>query len=656
MEKIVRILVLESSEPDYEDILKQLTESAFKVVARRVDERGSFERALDEFRPDMVLADYVTESIDGLSAMNYVLERYPNLPFIFVSHEIHESSVIEALKLGATDYVFKEHLSRLTLSVHRALREADEMRELAFAHQKILKSEEYFRSLIENATDLIVVLGPQGEFHFASPSVRKVLGYDSKELVSKNLLEYVHPQDAEDAQYLFTAASTKSDVIAEFRFLHQNGSWRGLEAIGRSIVDETGQLRLIVNARDITDRLLEQEALKESIIRHLKTQTELQKTQQQIIKQERMAAIGQMASGIAHDFSNALMPVLGFSEILLARSDYLADKERLKQYLELINTSARDAMNIVGRLREFYRTKDKIEDLHEIDLNKLVEQAVGLTQPKWKDEAMARGASIQARTEFAPVPEFVGNEGALREALTNLIFNAVDAMPNGGTLLFKTHVEGSQIVLEVCDTGGGMSEEVARRCFEPFFSTKGKGGTGLGLSMVYGIVRRHEGTIDVKTKAGQGTTFSIRLPIKNTSLEARLHAKSALRQSVRKLKILIVDDEPLVRQVVQEYFSSDGHKVHTAPGGKEAVELFSKNSFDLVITDRAMPEMSGDQLAEQIKKISPQTPVIMLTGFGELMKAKGEMPTGVDHLLSKPITMDGCREALSLIFSESNPV
>lgn len=652
MEKVVRILVLESAEADYDRTLHELMESEFKVVARRVADPKSFERALEEFRPDMVLADYMTESCEGLAAMRHVLERWPNLPFIFVSHEIHEASVIEALKLGATDYVFKEHLSRLTLSVHRALREADEMRELAFAHQKIQKSEEYFRSLIENATDLIAVLGPQGEMHFASPSVRKVMGYDPKELVGKNLMDFVHPQDMEDAQYLFTAASTKSDVSAEFRFLHQNGSWRGLEAVGKSIVDEAGELRLIINARDITDRLLEQEALKESIIRHLKTQTELQKTQQQIIKQERMAAIGQMASGIAHDFSNALMPVLGFSEILLSRSDYLNDPARVKQYLELINTSARDAMHIVGRLREFYRTKDKVEDLNEVNLSRLVEQVVGITQPKWKDEAMARGAVIQAQTELGDVPGFVGNEGALREALTNLIFNAVDAMPGGGVLLLKSRLEDEQIVLEISDTGGGMSEEVARRCFEPFFSTKGKGGTGLGLSMVYGIVRRHDGTIDVKSKPGQGTTFVIKLPVKNTTLEKRLNTGRATRLSVRPLKILVVDDEPLVRQVMREYLANDGHEVETAVDGKAALEVFPGKNFDLVITDRAMPEMNGDQLAEKIKQLSPKTPVIMLTGFGELMKAKGEQPAGVDRLLSKPITIDGCRDALAQIFSE----
>lgn len=323
----------------------------------------------------------------------------------------------------------------------------------------------------------------------------------------------------------------------------------------------------------------------------------------------------------------------------------------LLRFLKLINTSARDAMHIVSRLREFYRTKDKTEDLCEVNLNKLVEQAIGLTQPKWKDEAMARGAVIQAQTQFTEVPEFVGNEGALREALTNIIFNAVDAMPAGGVLLFKSRFDEGQVVLEISDTGGGMSEEIARRCFEPFFSTKGKGGTGLGLSMVYGIVRRHDGTIDVKSRPGLGTTFAIRLPVKNTRLEKRMEANIAMRTTVRKLRILMVDDEPLVRQVMQEYLTGDGHEVETAPDGKAALQTFLNGKFDLVITDRAMPEMNGDLLAEKIKEIAPKMPIIMLTGFGELMKAKGEKPTGVDRLLSKPITIDGCRDVLAEIFS-----
>jgi CheY-like chemotaxis protein/two-component sensor histidine kinase len=343
------------------------------------------------------------------------------------------------------------------------------------------------------------------------------------------------------------------------------------------------------------------------------------------------------------------MPVLGFSEILLTRSDYLSDPDRVKQYLELINTSARDAMHIVSRLREFYRSKDKVEDLHEIDLNKLVEQAIGMTRPKWKDEAMGRGVVIQAQTQLDQVPQFIGNENALREALTNLIFNAVDAMPGGGVLSFRSRQDGGQIVLEISDTGGGMTEEVARRCFEPFFSTKGKGGTGLGLSMVYGIVRRHDGTIDVKSKVGQGTTFMIRLPVKNTTLEKRLKADVVKRTLTRKLKILVVDDEPLVRETMAMLLRALGHAVVEAADGPGALDILRARRVDLVFTDLGMPGMSGWALATAIKTDHPTVPVILLTGWEE--PASGDGAKSVDAILRKPIRLPELKQAVDAVRS-----
>jgi PAS domain S-box-containing protein len=517
------------------------------------------------------------------------------------------------------------------------------------ARREILQSEEYFRALVDNASDVVTVFDCEGKICYASPSVTKMLGYAPQEFVGKSIFDFIHSDDVDNARFVFMNNDLKKELTLEFRLHHRNGSWKGLEAVGKTMIDESGQARILMNSRDITDRILEQEALRESILRHLKTQNELQKTQQKIIKQERLAAIGQMSSGIAHDFSNALMPVLGFSEILLNHPEYLKDLERVRNYLKMINTSARDAMHIVGGLREFYRTKEKEESLLPLNLNKVVEQAILLTQPKWKQESSVKGVQINVEMDLSPLPDMIGNEAALREALTNLIFNAVDAMPKGGTITFKSQSEEGQLCLEISDTGTGMSEELRHRCFEPFFSTKGRGGTGLGLAMVYGVVRRHEGSIDLKSQEGKGSTFVIRLPIRNPASGENNNKKiiSPAEKLIQKLSVLVVDDESMVRDVLRDYLNGDGHEVVTANDGVEALSLFKQKKFDLVITDRAMPEMNGDQLADSIKKISPQTPLIMLTGFGELMKAKEECPKGVDKLISKPLTFEGYREALA---------
>ncbi len=642
----VRILLFEQESSDAELVENELNSSGLQIQWKRATTRSEFFSLFQSFHPDIVLSDYIVGRTSGLALMKAIRKIMPSLPFIFMSWQIHEASVIEALRAGATDYIFKERPGRLTLSVYRALHEEEKRKGRDKALAELEKSEEYFRSLIENASDIIMVLDAEAVIRFASPSVRKLLGYEAANFVGRNLTDFIHEEDIENAEFVLTKSRDKKDFSMEFRFRNSGGTWRGLEAIGRTILVENGTTRTVINARDITDRILEQEALRESIIRHLKTQTELQKTQQKVIQQERMAAIGQMASGIAHDFSNALMPVLGFSEILLNRPESLKDLEKVRKYIEMINTSARDAMHIVGGLREFYRQKEKAENLQLLNVNKTIEQVVMMTQPKWRDEARAKGINIQVTTKLETVSETMGNEASMREALTNLVFNAIDAMPRGGRIQLITSTEGNEILICVTDEGGGMDEQTRQRCFEPFYSTKGKAGTGLGLPMVYGVVRRHGGTIDVKSSPGNGSSFLIRLPIRRLETGEKENVRPKVTILERKLRVLVVDDEPTVRTVLSEYLSGDGHIVETACDGIAALEVFKKNSFDLVITDRAMPEMNGDQLALEVKKLCPSIPLVMLTGFGELMKASGEHPKGVDYLLSKPLTLDICRETL----------
>ncbi len=376
----------------------------------------------------------------------------------------------------------------------------------------------------------------------------------------------------------------------------------------------------------------------------------LEATHQQIVQQERLHALGEMASGIAHDFNNALSSIMGYSELLLMTPEGLDDRERVTGDLQTINTAAKDAAKVVSRLREFYRRRDEGEIFLPVSLKQLVEQAVSLTQPRWKDQAQARGITINIETDFQKVPLVSGNEADLREALTNLIFNAVDAMPDGGTITVRTHAEGECVVLEFSDTGTGMTEEVRRRCLEPFFTTKGERGTGLGLAMVYGIIQRHEGTIAIQSELGRGTTFIIRLPVQmEPKAEGR---KQETATPVRALRVLVVEDEPLTLKVLSEYLVGDGHTVETATTGREGVERFQAGRFDLVMTDMAMPGMSGDHLAHLIKQAAPHTPVMLVTGFGESMNAAGERPEGVDLIVNKPVTLTALRQAVAKVMAE----
>ena len=370
--------------------------------------------------------------------------------------------------------------------------------------------------------------------------------------------------------------------------------------------------------------------------------TELRSTQEQVVKQERLRALGMMAGGIAHDFNNALTMVLGYGELLLPWVRQQASP-RETAYLDHMIDAAKDAATVVSRLRDFYRPAENNEIRVPVDLNGVVERVVSLTSPKWKGKCLAEGVQIDVRTNLQDIPYVLGNASELREVLTNLIFNSVDAMPSGGSITISTHQASDGVALSITDTGSGMTESERERCLEPFFTTKGEGGTGLGLSVVYGIVQRHAGKIEISSQVGVGTTFSVHLPA-TTATEGI--QESPTEKIDRALRVLVVDDQEIINELLAEHLKSDGHVTACAQNGQEALELFRTDTFDLVITDQSMPGMNGVQLAGAIKECSPKTRVILLTGFGEEMLASGGCPAGVDLVVGKPVSHDNLRNAI----------
>jgi signal transduction histidine kinase len=399
----------------------------------------------------------------------------------------------------------------------------------------------------------------------------------------------------------------------------------------------TRQLHLQVRAQNEN---LEQ-IVEERTVELQKTLKQLEETQQQSIQQERLHAFGTMASGVAHDFNNALSVILGFSEVALRECEGSPDAKAQRYYLHNIVTAALDSAKMVTRLREFYRPADSREPRVAVNLNELIQQAIAITQPKWKTLSQGKGVKITVQTELAALPAVAADAAELREALTNLIFNAVDAMPDGGTITIRSAQENGNVIMRIEDTGTGMSEEVCRRCLEPFFTTKGERGTGLGLAMVYGIIERHDGTLEVRSIEGRGTSFIISLP-KHTATEQI--AQSDTASVAGPLRVLVADDQPLLCEILAEYLTNDCHSVVTAKNGREALEKFNDSKFDLVITDQVMPEMTGDKLAGAIKTQSPSTPVVLVTGFGQALG--NGIAEVTDYVLNKPVSVIDLRHAL----------
>jgi signal transduction histidine kinase len=370
-----------------------------------------------------------------------------------------------------------------------------------------------------------------------------------------------------------------------------------------------------------------------------------------IMQQERLRALGQMSSGIAHDINNALSPVALYTQSLLEKEQGL--DPRLRSYLETVKRVVDDITATVGRMRDFSRKRETEMALAPVNLNKLVQQVIDLTRARWSDMQQQQGGVIDVKAILDPdLPATMGVEGEIREALTNLIFNAVDAMPAGGTLTASTgtvSVEGPprHVYVEVRDTGTGMDEETRRRIFEPFFTTKGERGTGLGMAMVYGVVQRHSAEIEIDSAPGAGTAARL-IFLARTPMAADTAVKHAAAKA-KALRILIADDDPFVLDSMQTVLELDGHDVTIAGGGQEAIDALQEgdNRFDVVISDLGMPHVDGNQVARAVKSISPSTCVVLLTGWGRRMNADGAMPQNVDFVLSKPPELNELRAVLA---------
>jgi len=385
---------------------------------------------------------------------------------------------------------------------------------------------------------------------------------------------------------------------------------------------------------------------------------DLRQSQHTASQQERLRALGQMASGIAHDINNAISPITLYTESLLEREPNLS--ERTRNYLITIQRAIEDVAETVARMREFYRAREPDMNLTRVSLNQLVKQVIDLTRARWSDMPLQKGIVIRLQTELSvDLPDIMGAEVEIRDALTNLLFNAVDAMPEGGVVTLRTGASLTKsdedavpiVYVEVADTGVGMDEETRRRCLEPFYTTKGERGTGLGLAMVYGMVRRHSAQLEINSVAGKGTTMRLCfVPALTASLVAE-HHPPALNTS-HGLRLLLVDDDPLLIKSLREVLEGDGHSIVVADGGQNGINTFQAavqgpEPFSLVITDLGMPYVDGRKVAAAVKASSPATPVILLTGWGRRLIAENDVPACVDRVLSKPPRLIELRTALA---------
>ena len=364
---------------------------------------------------------------------------------------------------------------------------------------------------------------------------------------------------------------------------------------------------------------------------------EQERIREQYAQIEKLSALGELASGVAHDFNNTLAGILGRAQLLLGTQD----PDRIDAGLKLIIKTAKDGARTIKRIQDFARQR-RDHDFRPVSVDQLLLDVREITRPRWKSRAESEGVHISLELQLgSDEARVMGDESELREVLVNLVFNAVDAMPQGGTLTLSTREAAGKVEIAVADTGTGMAEEVRSRVFDPFFTTKGKAGMGLGLAVSYGIVRRHEGNFEVESELGRGTTFRIKLPAATAAAEpepaAEAPAIALVPQRTNVTRLLVVDDEENVRELLADILESEGYQVELASSGREALDKFGDGAaFDALFTDLGMQGMSGWELAHAVRELNGKIPVAVVTGWGEAVGSSERLAARVDWVIAKP--------------------
>ena len=476
---------------------------------------------------------------------------------------------------------------------------------------EVAETKQYLEQLILSAGDAIISVDGEGHVRSWNPAAERIFGFAAAQAVGQPFANLL-PQEP----YRSARAS-----------LSRENPVRAFDASAKRA--DGHPLNLAVTLSFLPGRNGSAEGML-AIVRDMTTQREIEA---QMHQSERLTALGQMAGGIAHDFNNLLQAILGYAQ-LMARSPGNIDVVR--RGIDVIEKAANGGAETVRRIQKFARLRPD-EPFVSMDLNQVVRDSLAITRPRWEEKKVKGGVPLQLELDLGPVPVVMGRPAELNEVITNLVLNAIDAMPRGGTLRLRTRLgDHRHAVITVADTGMGMTEEVRKRVFDPFFTTKGEEGTGLGLSVSHSIVERHGGDLRVDSHPGEGTTFTITLPIgmgptgeSTTGSETR---------GERKGRILLVDNDPQVLSILGEMLKDAGHHVLPVPSGSEALRVFVPNGFDLVMTNVGMPEMSGWDVAERLRASDPNVPVIFITGWGLQEEDQARCRRlGISALLFKPV-------------------
>lgn len=534
-----------------------------------------------------------------------------------VTIEVTPDRLNRPILVSIEPVVDKQGVVTSAVCTARDLSELRKVQAVAREHQSLLTN------ILESARESIYAVDMDGRFKWSNSATLMALGMKREDFIGRHVCELVHESDRELVADKLSIAMKGQAQTYEMRYFSGDGKLRYARVDNSPLVVEGRTTGVLGIARDITEQKEERE---------------------RAARADKLRALGQLASGVAHDFNNSLAAILGRAQLLRRQTQ----DEALVRNVEIIQTAAEDAAATVRRIQTFAR-KSPAREFEMLDVSSLLNDAIEITRTRWQNEARLRGLEYQVTLVAESGQHALGSASELREVFVNLIVNAVDAMPNGGQLSIDCVREGDRLQLQFADTGTGMPEDVRQKIFDPFFTTKGAQGTGLGLSVSYSIIERHDGLIKVVSELGGGTVFTIDLPA--ATVQAEASEAPVPEVAVPSLSILVIDDEPAVRETLADMLVVMGHRVLLADSGQNALQALAVTNCDLVFTDLAMPEMDGWETSREIRKRWPEMSVVLVTGYGTGTVPPAGEDNLVNGIIGKPFDFSQISQTITNILA-----
>jgi two-component system, cell cycle sensor histidine kinase and response regulator CckA len=627
------VLIVEDSEDDMLLILRELRRGGYNVTHACVDTPVALQEALDQQSWDIVISDYTMPAFNALDALNTIQCKGLDIPFLIVSGTIGEDTAVAAMKAGAQDYILKGNLTRLIPAVERELKDAEDRQRRLSAEQALALSEDRFKTLCASAPLVIFQCDAEGKSVYINPLWQQISGLSPQESLGDFWLQAIHPEDRNTViESWQRTVSSRQSWISEHRLLTPQDQTRWVRTLVNPMYSSKGQFLGYVGT--------------------IENITEKKNLEAQFLRAQRLESLGTLASGIAHDLNNILTPIIGIVQLLPLKITNLdAQTQRL---LNILNENTHRGADLVKQILAFTLGVEGKPAITQVShLLREIRNISRQTFPK----------TIELSTELPPDLWLIPADATLlHQVFMNLCVNARDAMPKGGTLsvvaentvIDKNYTRlnldaqvGSYVAVTVADTGVGIAPQTLDRIFDPFFTTKEIGkGTGLGLSTVLGIVKSHQGFIEVESEVGKGTQFKVYLPATDIrEIEPIANKAPLIGQGEL---ILVVDDEVAVQEVTQVMLEVHGYKVMTANDGIEAIALYAehKNDISVVVLDMMMPFLDATTTVRTLSKLNPQVQIIAMSGLVTSESATETLRDKIQAFLAKPFT---AQELLNLL-------